>query len=117
MVGAEHTGATQWDAGHALADYIERTAVGAANCSNDGWRLGATPAGRSGAWGGAGTGKYRTDTSRCECPRDRAGDEGVAALNLNIKGNTRASFWPALRCRTISGRRRRHRRSSRTFSL
>ena len=118
MVGAEHTGATQWDAGHALADYIERTAIGAANCSTTAaMPRQDTPIGRlwssERAPGGlvsialirAGANVLSTD-----------GDEGVLEfLNLNIKGNTRHPGSSRRRA-TVLGRRRRHRRSARTVS-
>ena len=94
MVGAEHTGATQWDAGHALADYIERTAVGAASCSTDGCYASSKYANRTALELGAGAGGLvsialiRAGANVLSTD----GDEGVLEfLNLNIKGNTRGA--------------------------
>jgi predicted nicotinamide N-methyase len=94
MVGAEHTGATQWDAGHALADYIERTAIGAANCSIDGCYASSKYANRTALELGAGAGGLVSIAMIRAGATVLAtdGDEGVLEfLNLNIKGNTRAA--------------------------
>ena len=95
MVGAEHTGATQWDAGHALADYIERTAIGAANCSIDGCYASSRYANRTALELGAGAGGLVSISLIRAGANVLAtdGDEGVLEfLNLNIKGNTRAAL-------------------------
>lgn len=94
MVGAEHTGATQWDAGHALADYIERTAVGAANCSIDGCFTSSRYANRTALELGAGAGGLVSialvRAGATVLATD--GDEGVLEfLNLNIRGNIRGA--------------------------
>ena len=121
MVGAEHTGATQWDAGHALADYIERTAIGAASCSSDGCYASSRYANRTALELGAGAGGLVSIALIRAGANVLAtdGDEGVLEfLNLNIKGNTRGAPWPVPgRRTTVLGRRRRHRRGTKRLAL